>query len=384
MNYVGWMKILFLINEFEKGGAERVVSHLLHHLPEKSPQLIPTLFILDKSEFAYPIPENLIIYTGSKFHASYVLKFLKLPFIALRLKNIIKNDKINVVVSYLNRANYTNILATCYGSNHRCIISERNTSSLTYGSKRITDIINRLLIRYLYPLSHSIIAVSKGVKKDLKEQFKIPESKISVIYNPYDINTIRQKSREELQHKWLEKSQYKTIITVGRLEKQKNHTLLIQAFKKVNEFLPETRLVILGEGQDRDKLAKLIRNLGIDSIVEMTGLQKNPFAFLSRADLFVLSSDFEGFPNVLVEAMICGCPVISTNCRSGPGEIITNGVNGILVPVGNINELSNAIITILRNAQLTMEFKKNSEKTIQNYELTRIVRQYQKALIEYP
>lgn len=376
------MKILFLINEFGRGGAERVVSYLLYHLPKISPELIPILCILEKSEYAYPIPDNIKIYTGSKYHSSNILKFFKLPLLALRLKRFIKKNKIKVVISFLNRANYTNILARYYGSDHRCIISERNTPSLIYRSQSNTDIINRFLIRKLYPSSQAIIAVSKGVQKDLEEKFNIPEGKISVIYNPYDIDDIKQKSQEELKHKWLDNKTYQTIITVGRLEKPKNHSILIQAYKQVIESLPNVRLLIIGEGLERNRLTHLVAKLDLNNKIDFTGELKNPFSYVSRADLFVLSSDVEGFPNVLVESMICGCPVVSTNCRSGPDEIITNGTNGILVPVGNINALSNAIITILQNDQLKIDFKNNSEETVQDYEINKIVKQYWKILIQ--
>ena len=121
------MKILFLINEMGRGGAERVVSYLLTHLPTISPELIPVLYMLEESEIAYPIPDNIEIVTGSKFHSLNILKFIKIPLLAMRLKRFIKKNNIETVISFLSRANYTNIIATYFGSKHNCIISERNT-----------------------------------------------------------------------------------------------------------------------------------------------------------------------------------------------------------------------------------------------------------------
>lgn len=376
------MKILFLINEFEKGGAERVVSYLLTHLPKFYPEINPILYLLEKSAFAYSLPENIDIYTGSKYHSSNMIKFLKLPVLALRLKRFIIKNKIQVVISFLNRANYTNILARYLGSDHRCIISERNTSSFVYGTKSVNNRINRLLIHKLYPGSQTIIAVSKGVKNDLVQKFNIPDGKISVIYNPYDIELIRQKSREKLTHKWLDNKEYKILISVARLEKQKNHALLIRSFKLVSDELPETRLLLLGEGRERENLIKLIRSHGLDSKIQILGQQNNPFSFLRRSDLFVLSSDFEGFPNALVESMICGCPVVSTNCKSGPEEIISDGVNGLLVPVGNKIALSNAICEVLKNEKLRLNLKKNALQSIKRFEISNIIQMYSQILVE--
>jgi len=375
------MNILFLINEFERGGAERVVSYLLNQPPKSHPEIVPILFTLEKSDYAYSISDKIKIYSGSKYHSSNFIKFIKLPFLALRLKRIIKQNNVKKVISFLTRANYVNILSRYCGSDHHCIISERNTPSLVYGSWSMTDIINRLLIRYLYPSCEEIIAVSKGVQIDLEDKFHISEDKISVIYNPYDIVQIKQKSQEDPKHVWLENISYTTIINIGRLEKQKNQTLLLRAFKQVNDRHPESRLLILGEGSERKHLSKLIRDLGIDSKVQIPGQQNNPFTYLSKADLFVLSSDFEGFPNVLVEAMVCGCPVISTDCPSGPNEIITHNINGILVPIGDIDAMSSAIVLLIKNNQLRNTLIKNAKKRVSDFSLDKIINQYYQLLL---
>lgn len=377
------MKVLFLINEFGRGGAERVVSYLLNHLPTISPELIPVLYTLEESEIAYPIPDNIELVIGSKFHSSNIIKFIKIPLLAMRLKCFIKKNNIKIVISFLSRANYTNIIATYLGSNHHCILSERNTASLIYKSSRITDIINRFFIRNLYPSCQSIIAVSNGVKNDLVENFSIPEDKVVVIYNPYDIDDIKLKSQEVVKHKWLDNQEYQTIITVGHLEKPKNYILLIKAYKKAIEELPNLRLIIIGEGSEKDKLTYSVSKLDLTNKIDFTGKLENPFSYVSRADLFVLSSDTEGFPNVLVEAMVCGCPVISTDCKSGPNEIIMHNQNGYLVPVGDINALSKTIISLILDKQLCRELTIKARETVKDFELTKIVNQYMQKLSQY-
>ena len=150
----------------------------------------------------------------------------------------------------------------------------------------------------------------------------------------------------------------------------------------MSDELPETRLLLLGEGRERENLIKLIRSHGLDSKIQILGQQNNPFSFLRRSDLFVLSSDFEGFPNALVESMICGCPVVSTNCKSGPEEIISDGVNGLLVPVGNKIALSNAICEVLKNEKLRLNLKKNALQSIKRFEISNIIQMYSQILVE--
>ena len=229
-------------------------------------------------------------------------------------------------------------------------------------------------------MSHEIIAVSKGVQRDLVENFNIPEEKVSVIYNPYDIDLIKQNSLEKTEHRWLGNPDYKSVITVGSLEKSKNHALLIKAFKKVADKLSNARLIIIGEGTEQDMLRQLSSELDLTDHIDFTGELKNPFSNVSQADLFVLSSDTEGFPNVLVEAMICGCPVISTDCKSGPDEIIRNAQNGYLVPVGDIDSLSNTIVDVLQNNKLCTDLINKANETVRNFELSKIVQQYYQTL----
>jgi len=376
------MKILFLVNSFKRGGAERVIINLLNHLPKLNSNLNLFLYFLEDAVDPYPVPGHVQVRRISTRHTFYLTKFLNLPIQALQLKKYIQIHKIDIILSFLSRSNYVNILARLLGANHKAIMSERNTPSMIYSNRNISGLINRLLIHRLYPRYKNIIAVSNGVKADLVSRFHVPESNITVIYNPYEIEKIKKDAQQNIDHEWFIDPKLKTIVSVGRLEKQKNYAMLIHAFEEVAKNFKNTRLIIIGEGTERTSLTRLINDLNLSSFVDLIGQKHNPFSYLSQADIFVLSSEAEGFPNVLVEAMICGCPVISTDCKSGPNEIITNGENGILVPVGNITALSNAIITVLQNVQLKNDFKNNSERTVQDYEVTKIVKQYLKILIQ--
>ncbi len=370
------MNILFLINEFERNGAERVVSYLLNYLPKTIPGSILYLFLLEQSEIGYPIPESVEVIIGSKLHPKGLYKFLKLIPLSFRVKKVVKEKNVNTVVSFLSRSNYVNILSTMVGSPHRAIISERHTPSVKYKNKEIKDRINRRLIHYLYQKCNEIIAVSKGVKKDLETNFNIPGKNISVIYNPFHMDKIKNDAKKNVDHKWLSDSNIKTIITLGRLEEPKNHVLLINAFQLVEKNMQDVRLIIIGEGSKRSALAHLIKKLNLQSKVDLTGKKENPFPYLAIADLFVLSSNTEGFPNVIIESMICGCPVISTDCPSGPNEIIKTGENGILVPVDDVAEMNNAITSLLKNNDLRLKIKQNALKSVYHLGSQQIIGQY--------
>jgi glycosyltransferase involved in cell wall biosynthesis len=277
-----------------------------------------------------------------------------------------------------------NILSSFAGSPHRTIISERNTASIIYGKNTSMDLVNRFLIRKLYKKCAEIIAVSQGVKNDLVTNFNISEKNIFVIYNPFDIDKIKEAADKPLDHPWFGNSRYKVIISVGRLEEQKNYTMLIRSFQRVSSQLPEARLIIIGEGKERPVLIRLIKNLGLENRIDLVGQQDNPFMYLARADLFILSSVAEGFPNALLESMICGCPVISTDCLSGPNEIITNGQNGILVPVGDAETMSKAMISLLGDKNKRLQFIENAYLRAIEFNLEKIGKQYAEFLMNKP
>jgi N-acetylgalactosamine-N,N'-diacetylbacillosaminyl-diphospho-undecaprenol 4-alpha-N-acetylgalactosaminyltransferase len=369
--------ILFIINSLAANGAERVLVKLLEHLPRLNRHLNLSLLVLEEVDNPLKIPQNVVIHSrGISPGRSNISKLAAIPIYATKIKKIVREYNISRVVSFLSRANYVNLLARKLQSPHTAIISERNIPSILYKTLGISDILNRVLKRILYPGAHSIIAISNGVKMDLRNNFSIDEKKIFVIYNPIDIDEIKSKRIEEIENQWLKNNIFLTIITVGRLEKPKNQELLITAFKMVAEKIPNSRLIIIGEGNLRNELKILVSRFRIDDKVEFTGYRQNPFAYMARADLFTLSSDTEGFGNVIIEAMACGCPVISTDCPSGPGEIITSGENGILTEPANMEDLSKAMIKLLQNNTIREKMIKNAYKRAEDFSLNKILKQY--------
>lgn len=231
------------------------------------------------------------------------------------------------------------------------------------------------LMRIFYPLSDVVICASEGVAESILDVVKIPD-KVKVIYYPVAIDIIQNLSLEPVDYPWFLHSEIPVVLAAGRLINQKDFPTLLHAFKLVIQVKP-ARLIILGEGKDRGKLEKLTGSLGISDYVAFLGFQINPFKYMSKASVFVLSSLHEGFGNVLVEAMACGTPVISTDCKSGPNEIIENGKSGILVPVRDYKALSKAIIRVLSDSSLRQRFSEEGIKKVGYFSVEKNIKQYQ-------
>ena len=204
---------------------------------------------------------------------------------------------------------------------------------------------SRLVCRAL-PQADAIVAVSRGVAGEWSKAAHIPRDRITTIYNPVVGRDLPTLARTPLGHPWFEAGMPPVILGAGRLVEQKDYPTLIRAFAAVRKQRP-ARLVVLGEGEHRGRLEALAANLGLAAHVSFTGFVANPFPYMARAGVFVLSSRWEGLGNVLIEALACGCPVVSTDCPSGPAEILEGGEYGRLVAVGDHAALAAAILATL-------------------------------------
>jgi glycosyltransferase involved in cell wall biosynthesis len=227
------------------------------------------------------------------------------------------------------------------------VVSIRSTlSTSTKRSKSFKTKLLSPLTRLFYPGADSIIAVSRGAAFDLVKRCKISKDKVKVIYNPVVDIKLYEMAQSPIVHPWFIKQSIPVILGVGRLTKAKNFNLLIKAFSLVL-VKRNVRLVILGDGEERSSLERLIMELGLKEYVALLGFVDNPFQYMSRSRVFVLSSAWEGLPGVLIQAMACGAPVVSTDCPSGPREILENGKWGRLVPVADVKAMAEAIIATL-------------------------------------
>lgn len=216
---------------------------------------------------------------------------------------------------------------------------------LVLENRRLRD---RIRYSTLMANSDHIVAVSKGVRQSVSVKAGIPKERITTIYNPVVTPRLAELSREIPPHPWLIEDGPPVILSAGRFARVKDFPTLIRAFHKLSMVIP-ARLILLGEGGERNNLAALVRELDLEDRVSMPGWVDNPYTFMARASLFATSSRMEGLPTVLIEALACGCPCVSTDCPSGPAEILEGGRTGRLVPIGDVEALAEAMRLTIEN-----------------------------------
>lgn len=320
------------------GGAERVMVFLANGFAKRG---LRVDLVLAKAEGPYlkDVAENVrIVDLG----VSRVLKSLP------RLCFYLRREKPSVVLSALTHANIVAVVSRILSlSNMKIFLTEHNdVFQINHKKLNLWSSLKFAGVKYVYFLSDGIIAVSEGLKKSLENCLNIKNKKIEVIHNPIVGEYLRERSFYDLNHPWFKPGEPPVVLGVGRLTQQKDFGLLIRAFKKSLN-MRKARLIVLGEGELRSGLEDLVRSLGIEGEVSLPGFVDNPYVYMRNAALFVLSSRWEGFGNVLVEAMACGAPVVSTNCPSGPAEILEGGRWGRLVPVGDVNAMADAMVATL-------------------------------------
>jgi glycosyltransferase involved in cell wall biosynthesis len=260
------------------------------------------------------------------------------------LASYLRREQPAALLSSLNFANVVALWARrLAGVPERMLIVEQNTLSVELAAlSRVRRRILLGLVRACYPWATGVIAVSTGVAHDLVPLLRIPQPRIHVVYNPVVTPALHQKASEAPAHPWFDPGQPPVMLAVGRLTAQKDFPTLLRAFAHVRAEC-EARLIILGEGEEREALQSLVRKLGLEEAVSLPGFVANPYAFMARSRLFILSSRWEGLPTVLIEALACGVPVVATDCPNGPREILQEGRFGQLVPMGNAEALAQAI-----------------------------------------
>ena len=265
----------------------------------------------------------------------------------LPLARYLRRERPDAMLSALNHANVIAIIARKLSRvSTRLVVSERN--SLANRPAGMTGWILRAMMKQLYPHADAVVAVSQAMAKELVNELGLSATKVASIPNPVDITALQALAQEYPNHPWFSAGQPPVVLSVGRLEPQKDYPTLLTAFAKLRS-TSEARLIILGEGSQRKELEQRVAQLGLTGAVDLVGFKENPFAWMAACDLFVLSSRFEGFPNVLVQAMACGAKVVSTDCPTGPDEILEGGRWGRLAPVGDAHALAIAMAQALED-----------------------------------
>ncbi len=324
-------KIALFVPSLAGGGAERVVVTLANRLAARG-YSVDLVAAKAEGPFLVEVANNVSIVNFSKKRVATSL----LPLI-----NYLRNEKPDTVFSVMNYANIVVIVATKLAAiKTRLVISERD--SLSAISPNVAGRILLLLMRLFYPLADQVIAVSVVMKSELLSRLRLLPSRVVAIPNPVDFSVLDTQAKETPDHEWFRKRMAPVILAAGRLAPQKGFATLLDAFAQIRQNR-DARLIVLGEGAERQDLENRIDLLGLRSSVHLAGFKKNPFAWMGACDLFVLSSKHEGFPNVLVQAMACGARIVSTDCPTGPSEILEGGRWGRLVPVGDAFALASAM-----------------------------------------
>lgn len=320
------------------GGAERVMVTLANGFAERG-YLVDLVLAKAEGPYMSEVAANVRVIDFNTRRVS-----ASLP----ALVRYLKREQPTAMLSALNHANVIAVLARMLARvPTRLIVSERNNFSASIANaKTLRGRMMGLFMTKTYPCADGVVAVSAGVADDLARNIGVQPSSIEVVYNPVVTDMLFAKSKESIEHPWFQPGEPPVLLSVGRLTTQKDFPTLIRAFARLRRGRI-VRLVILGEGELRTDLMKLVIELGLQADIDLPGFAKNPFTAMRHAALFVLSSRFEGLPNTLIQAMACGTPVVSTDCPSGPAEILAGGQWGRLVPVGDVEALADAMAATL-------------------------------------
>lgn len=269
------------------------------------------------------------------------------------LQQYLDNHRPDVILSALTYANLVAVWAKQMSASHiPVVVSERialsNYCSAPSNFRKWRWRYLPEVVRRTYPGADAVVTVSAYVANDLITKMGLTRQSVTTIYNPVVDDTLRARAQQALDHPWFNQSAVPVILAVGRLTEQKDFPTLMRAFAVVRA-TREARLVLLGEGRLRADLEVLANRLGVRKDVDMPGFVENPFQYMARASVLVLSSEYEGLPGVLIQAMACGCPVVSTDCPGGSREILADGQYGALVDIGDADGIAKAILAELGN-----------------------------------
>lgn len=382
---------MFLLPIFGGGGGERVVSELSLHLPDS----IEKVIVAFQSKGYYEHNARIIVLhipLSKNFFVKGWIFFAGL----LACRKIVREENPDYIMSFGNLQNIINLVIQ-----QRPIV--RVDNYISHGNRNLVDKFYLFLVRLLFPYSAKVIVVSKEIERDLIENFGIAKEKIQLIYNPIDIKRIHELAKVPLEEQYAKVFQHPVIINIGSFIGQKGQWNLIRVFAQVKMKEPDLQLVFLGEGELEAHLKQLAKSLGVSNDVHFLGWQKNPFQFLAHSQLFVLSSLWEGLGIVILEALACQLPVIATDCKSGPREILAPdteiayqtknleyGTYGILIPVCGrkftsaeipLSEsekiMQEAILQALENDVLREDFARKGNERAEDFRIEKIMKDHE-------
>ncbi|MCJ8164123.1 glycosyltransferase [Pontibacter sp. E15-1] len=328
------MKIAFFYRRLNQGGIQRMILNCAEYLTNAGHD-VSVVLMRQEGEYLKLLDQKVRVIPFRSANKTDLFR---------SFTEILQREKFDVLFTATPPLNIFAVL--CKRLSHsktKIIISERNNTASLFKDNRLTvSKLTFLAIPLFYRFADCVVAVSRGLADNLSSTARIPRQRVRTIYNPAFTNKLLQHQADAVTHPWILKKQVPVLINVARLSIAKNHMLLIRAVEKVLE-TRQVKLLIVGEGPLRDVLQDEINMRGLQDHVAMVGFQLHPVSWVAKADLFVLSSDYEGFGNVVVEALATGITVVTTDCDYGPAEIINEGEFGYLAKVGDEDDLARKI-----------------------------------------
>ena len=367
-------KIAFIINSLETGGAEKTVALLLNSLGDDWEM---HLLMFNTTTIEFDIPSSVKIYQIGKPTSSEAraIEVLKLPLQALQIKKYLKKNGIGLVFSFLNRPNFIAGYLKVLGFEGKIIINERSNTSYYYTNKTIGGRLGRFLVKKLYSRADCVITNSVFSRKELQERFGL-KNRIISINNGINYVAIQEQLKDTIPP-FAKKPGEFVFCHVGRYHPDKNQQLLFHAFAQLKNM--NCRLMVIGKDIPLH-FELLVKQLGIEDAVLLLDRRTDLPRYYAMADTFVLTSNVEGYPNVLLEAMACNLPIIATDCKWGPREILAPGTdypanfnqieyarNGILVPVNDMLLLATAMKNMM-NRTIQDQYEQNSRLAIRDFD----------------
>ena len=353
----------------EGGGAERAMLHLAEGLADRGFK-IDLVLAETKGAYLDTVPATIRIVDLKARSPLLVSK-------TLALRRYLQQEQPAVLLSALDILSSATWAQRLAGASTRIVMCVQTNLSQQFRDHQPNTIgrIRPKLVRLFYPWADAIVAASRGVADDVARLTGIPAQMIQVIYNPVVTPAVLAKMQEPVDHPWFAAGEPPVILGVGRLVSQKDFPTLVEAFAIVRR-QRSARLMILGEGEDRAKLEAQIQTLGLQDDVALPGFAENPYTYMAHASVFALSSIFEGFGNVVAEAMAAGTTIVSTDCPSGPAEILDGGKYGTLVPMRDAAALAEGLLGALQ-APIAPDVLR---QRAQEFSVDRVVDQYVEVL----
>ncbi|PSB04855.1 glycosyltransferase family 4 protein [Merismopedia glauca] len=362
--------IALVCHSLRCGGAERAMVLLAQGLSDRGHQVSVITIDNDDSDFYTLSPQVKRIVLNVSSYSRDILQAVKSNlYRLLSLRKTIESLQPDIVISFMDITNVLTLLALV-NTQSKVIVNEQN-NPLALKSKPW-----QILRRLAYPLAAKLVSVSGGVDAGFEW---LPKHKRTVIYNALTPigdrpTTVELPQGADVEKKW--------VVAMGRLVKQKNFSMLLSAFHRIAQMHPDWQLLIFGEGELRSQLERQRDELGLQNRVLLPGITANPFGIYQRAQLYAMSSLWEGLPAVLFEALSCGLPIVSTDCPSGPREIIRDGIDGILVPTQDELALSQAMDLLMSDDSKRQALSDRAKEAQDRFSLVTIVAQWEELIQE--